>query len=282
MYSYTYISLLCLLYIQNTFAYFAYFIEDRSGIIKYTVDDYIPEWNDKCFKQDIYRNVLCSIRNMKDDCVLYVECVSNYCNTYVIESYQQYARNNGLTGVVFHGNPAPEANCVMPSTFIQEDLSSYTEHAINVEFGYDDTKNIPINITDLYRFGMVSFITIFSCILMINCNRNSTRSVRMWFWSRIPTSTSTPNFNSINVDNSSEEDESNTTQIRILINRTYVASSDSASTSASETPTCAICLEAFENGNTITKLNCNHEFKYECINEWLKKNPRCPLCNAQE
>lgn len=282
-YAYAYMLLLCLLYIQNSYGYLAYFIEDRSGMSKHVIDDYIPEWNEKCFTQDIYKNVLCSVSTMTDSCIFYVQCVSSYCSANVIQLYQHYAKYHNLSGVVFHGTPAFEGECIMPSTFIQEDLSLYIKNNIIVEFRYDDTTTkTTIRISEVYKYGMIVFMTFFAIGLIFKYRNSHINPSNTWFWHRSPL----PNFNSINVgdyhENTTEDDnnehdvnESENSQIRILINRNYTPSD-------SEPPTCAICLDSFEDGDTISKLSCEHEFKYECINAWLKKKPSCPLCNSQE
>ena len=41
---------------------------------------------------------------------------------------------------------------------------------------------------------------------------------------------------------------------------------------------CSICLETNQNIQ-IRKLKCNHKFHMNCIEEWLKMEKRCPLCN---
>ena len=277
-YTYTYMLLLCFLYIQNTYAYVAYYMQNRSGMSKYVIDDYIPEWNEKCFTQDIYKNILCSVSTMTDSCILYVNCLSNYCSANVIQLYQHYAKYNDLSGVIFYGTPAFEGECVMPSSFIQQDLSSYVNHNVVVEFGYVDETKSTFIISEIHKYSIIVFMTIFAFGLIIKFRYSSQNNSRnTWSWHRSPL----PSFNSINTsDNNNaypneDENDNESSQIRIVINKNYVASD-------SEPPTCAICLDAFENGDTISKLSCEHEFKHECINEWLKKNPRCPLCNSQE
>lgn len=42
--------------------------------------------------------------------------------------------------------------------------------------------------------------------------------------------------------------------------------------------TCAVCLADFENGETARKLPCGHHFHKGCIDRWLQRNKRCPLC----
>merc|ERR1712098_525288 len=44
--------------------------------------------------------------------------------------------------------------------------------------------------------------------------------------------------------------------------------------------TCAICLERFQEGESITAISCEHEFHTSCIREWLHISDRCPMCRA--
>ena len=56
-----------------------------------------------------------------------------------------------------------------------------------------------------------------------------------------------------------------------------------------ERPSCAICLEPFEDREYVCRLPCQHSFHEACIREWLGKggstaasvvqNKRCPVCN---
>jgi hypothetical protein len=40
---------------------------------------------------------------------------------------------------------------------------------------------------------------------------------------------------------------------------------------------CSICLETNSNSMTL----CKHDFCYDCINEWYKKNNSCPMCREK-
>ena len=45
---------------------------------------------------------------------------------------------------------------------------------------------------------------------------------------------------------------------------------------------CNICIECFDKGNNIIKLNCNHEFHKDCIKKWLCDNStKCPVCRVE-
>ncbi|CAD7974175.1 unnamed protein product [Amoebophrya sp. A120] len=61
-------------------------------------------------------------------------------------------------------------------------------------------------------------------------------------------------------------------------------SSGKSSTAGSNTPpqlnhdTCAVCLSEFADGDIVRTLPCAHIFHQPCIDKWLKKNRKCPLC----
>ena len=41
---------------------------------------------------------------------------------------------------------------------------------------------------------------------------------------------------------------------------------------------CPICLDEYNDKETISKLNCNHIFHKKCIKEWFHNNNNCPNC----
>jgi len=43
---------------------------------------------------------------------------------------------------------------------------------------------------------------------------------------------------------------------------------------------CLICMEPFASGNRFKALQCGHEYDASCIDTWLAKEKRCPVCNA--
>ncbi|KAJ8762710.1 hypothetical protein K2173_012202 [Erythroxylum novogranatense] len=46
-------------------------------------------------------------------------------------------------------------------------------------------------------------------------------------------------------------------------------------------PECAVCLEAFEEGNECLVIPaCSHVYHKSCIDQWLANNRQCPLCRA--
>lgn len=42
---------------------------------------------------------------------------------------------------------------------------------------------------------------------------------------------------------------------------------------------CVICLEDINN-KISTNLECEHKFHIMCLNQWVSKSNKCPLCNA--
>ena len=43
---------------------------------------------------------------------------------------------------------------------------------------------------------------------------------------------------------------------------------------------CAICHEDMEDKFTLAKLPCGHQFHRSCVEKWLIKELRCPMCNG--
>ena len=43
---------------------------------------------------------------------------------------------------------------------------------------------------------------------------------------------------------------------------------------------CTICYENYIRGDKVKELkSCNHSYHSKCINQWLEKEKRCPVCN---
>ncbi|XP_054821996.1 probable E3 ubiquitin-protein ligase RHY1A isoform X2 [Prosopis cineraria] len=49
---------------------------------------------------------------------------------------------------------------------------------------------------------------------------------------------------------------------------------------ASEQEDCAVCLESFKNGDTLSNLPCAHRFHSRCLEPWLENNSHCPCCRT--
>uniref|UniRef100_A0A061S256 E3 ubiquitin-protein ligase RLIM n=1 Tax=Tetraselmis sp. GSL018 TaxID=582737 RepID=A0A061S256_9CHLO len=55
---------------------------------------------------------------------------------------------------------------------------------------------------------------------------------------------------------------------------------DDTERNSSGDPSCAICLCAYEEGETMRRLPCNHEFHMKCIDQWLTQHTTCPMCRV--
>ena len=41
---------------------------------------------------------------------------------------------------------------------------------------------------------------------------------------------------------------------------------------------CPICGDKFE---IVRRTSCNHDFCFNCLNEWVKENNTCPICSTE-
>ena len=63
-----------------------------------------------------------------------------------------------------------------------------------------------------------------------------------------------------------------------LLSKASLESISSVKTNENLEP-CSICLEEYQEGDSIRQLSCHHLFHTECIDKWiLKRNATCPLC----
>lgn len=277
---YTYTLIIYLSFLQYSYAYFAYYAQEEDGIRKIILEDTIPEWNKKCFNNELYRSDMCNIGNLKPKCILFVHCASNFCDSNVIESYHEYAKYNDVSAIIFSGNPAYYASCSVPSTFINKDMSAFAKDNTMVEVGYS-TRSWPEAIK-FYSYGMGMFILSFACMLMcvyLRTTRNFSRITGYFYSSSYVTSIN----DTTNDDDDESEDNKENVKLRIIVNSEYTKKeTDDEESDDKEAHVCAICLDSFEEGESVSKLKCGHMFKSPCIIEWLEKNPRCPLCNSVE
>ncbi|CAL8094375.1 unnamed protein product [Prunus armeniaca] len=47
--------------------------------------------------------------------------------------------------------------------------------------------------------------------------------------------------------------------------------------SVSESESCSVCMDEFEEGTTVTCMPCSHVFHGECIVNWLRQSHYCPV-----
>ena len=48
-----------------------------------------------------------------------------------------------------------------------------------------------------------------------------------------------------------------------------------------EEPRCVICLSDFEIGQKVSALPCCHSFHTKCLDDWITRNPKCPICKFE-
>jgi len=51
--------------------------------------------------------------------------------------------------------------------------------------------------------------------------------------------------------------------------------------SSKDRQNCPICLEHFQQGQTLTALSCQHHFHVDCVKGWMQRATQCPLCRHE-
>ena len=46
-------------------------------------------------------------------------------------------------------------------------------------------------------------------------------------------------------------------------------------------PRCAVCLECFSRGDSVSRLPCTHQYHRACIERWLSSHVECPVCRVE-
>eukprot|EP00978_Attheya_sp_CCMP212_P001669 scaffold3445_cov57-Attheya_sp.AAC.1 len=67
-----------------------------------------------------------------------------------------------------------------------------------------------------------------------------------------------------------------------FLSRSWRSASSSVPSMKSK-PTCAICLENYSIGDSVSLAKtdqCDHDFHSQCIGEWLANHDDCPLCRT--
>mmetsp|Transcript_78689 Transcript_78689/g.122822 ORF Transcript_78689/g.122822 Transcript_78689/m.122822 type:complete len:305 (+) Transcript_78689:94-1008(+) len=58
----------------------------------------------------------------------------------------------------------------------------------------------------------------------------------------------------------------------------YVPKKKATTGSDEGAESCAVCLADISGGDVVRRLPCRHQFHMACIDKWLHRNKRCPLC----
>ncbi|GLT50134.1 hypothetical protein SLA2020_236420 [Shorea laevis] len=49
-------------------------------------------------------------------------------------------------------------------------------------------------------------------------------------------------------------------------------------TGTEEHSACSVCQDEYGEGDLLGKLDCRHDYHFECIKQWLLRKNSCPMC----
>ena len=253
-------ALLFLVFARCANAYFSYSrmrYEDPLYTNEIVVPDMMPLWVKRCFNESLYKGRLCTPQQPLSEGIMYVDCPKGTCTSEIIESYHAYSENKNMVGIVFNGHFPNNGTCKLPSTFILSNIEYDTNSDYPSYIGLHEPQIDFKNIMIIYRIGMIVVIFLFSFIIF--CTYIQTHRYRF-----------ENNIRMIQVIPNTEEAQ----YPRIITDAPFDKNTDESM--------CPICIEPFENDETISKLSCGHTHKPQCIRDWLKKETRCPMCNSEK
>jgi hypothetical protein len=240
-------------------AYFSYSrmrYEDPMYTNEIIVPDIMPVWVKNCFNESLYKGRLCTPQQPISRGIMYVDCPSGMCTNDVIDAYHAYGEYNNMGGIVFNGHFPNKGTCKIPSTFILSDIGRDANSDYPSYIGLQEPKMDLQKIIVIYRIGMTVVVFIFSFIIFCSYIQARKYNIRM-----------------IIVPDIEQQVPETQQQVRVITDTQFDKNTDEA--------TCPICIESFEEDETVSKLSCGHTYKPQCIRDWLKKESRCPLCNAE-
>lgn len=227
------------------------------GFKKVVIPDIVPDWMTSCFTSGVYTGNLCTPVSPISKGLLYVACPYNICSRETISTVSTFARETNMTGIIFRGHFPSSHTCEwnVPGTFVQYDLSLYAAFQYRADIYLEhDYRPKTLTILYSYQFGLCVIVSMF--IFSMVCNMMRVCFVESFRVTIRPLP--------LDVHGASCQ--------RVITHTTY---NDDTSC-----PSCPICIEPFERGDSISTLGCGHAFKSPCIKEWLEKDNRCPMCNA--
>lgn len=102
--------------------------------------------------------------------------------------------------------------------------------------------------------------------------RRGTDSVDMALMAKLPLSRATSEGSSVSRNNSITEANG------LGVSNSASFSSSVGGDSCGDRLACAVCLEAFADGDVQRTLPCFHVFHRKCVDGWLVEHNRCPTC----
>jgi hypothetical protein len=78
----------------------------------------------------------------------------------------------------------------------------------------------------------------------------------------------------VNGERDAPEIQQQQTRLQVVPSSVVVLAKD-------ETDECTICLESYNDGDSIRILCCRHRYHRSCIDTWHQHNDYCPLCRTQ-
>lgn len=238
------------------FSYSTTKYDDPLHLNSMVISDVIPQWAVDCFNDTMYEGPMCTPTHSIPGGIMYVQCPHTGCTREMVEAYHAYGAYKGISGIVFKGMYPENASCRRPSTFILDNIETDKNYYGRIGLREPDVGFAKIIVA--YRWGMLTVSFLFLFVIMCVYTQSRRRNIQII----------------VSDEFTEQRTEPMEQNIRVITNTKYNPEIGEA--------ICPICIEPFEDGETVSTLACGHTYKPRCIRDWLQKESRCPLCNATE
>ena len=228
----------------------------------YEIPHKIPHWSNSCYTNTIYKGTLVSNyqTNVSSDATI---CIHKFTNASDMILAELNAWISNCSAIIFSipSSKFKDADvnypCSIPSAYVDTMFDEFIQPGNRAMFSFG-TNNTTFDLL-LFAKLIAFFILMLSFIRFLTYVHSSHQ-----------------NAFAIHVNNSDHDTDDEVTLISTSSELIY------DSLPNNDTDTCSICIQNYEIGHKLIKLECGHIFHADCIREWIGTKNRCPLCNHEQ
>ena len=68
---------------------------------------------------------------------------------------------------------------------------------------------------------------------------------------------------------------------RHVFKKRHASASTNATSTDQANSSCVICLAEYDDGDVVVTMSCKHHYHTQCLEKWLSKEKKCPVCRHE-